>query len=452
MRTPQQESGSLSQPTDLHPPQEPRLRCPPTPPPELLSTVDQAATSDAHKDNEGDDVPPVSADRMPVSGLAAIRSWNPYMTPDRDENNVSQHASGTVSLDLNQTVGLGINGGVELDRTRHEGCLFDRAAPELVDAATASGSVHTNAESCEKSVQTETIAEMAGDQNSPSNSSKESNSHISQPTSQSGSMAGTADPTELRGPCELGDITQASMKVSETPPFTLSTKRLYPYYPSSFLRPGSKFYGTQQSDNQVYKVDVQILTLSVPESSLTGYLRICGLTEDHPTLTTFFTGEIIGGPFHKYGFQTQHQSWGATELTDLQHWAQFHAWRQLNKTTRDDAHSELPGPKSTSFVSNVGRLCRRGSNSSNFHKRTEQMPKSALPVQPILPDYQYDTETNPGWWRQPHVFMRWKEWFLVPDHRVTTIPGASFEGFYYICFSQVDGNIHGVYFHGKSKK
>lgn len=48
--------------------------------------------------------------------------------------------------------------------------------------------------------------------------------------------------------------------------------------------------------------------------------------------------------------------------------------------------------------------------------------------------------------------MRWKEYFLVPDHRVKTINGASFEGFYYICFNQVTGGIEGIYFHAKSEK
>jgi hypothetical protein len=31
------------------------------------------------------------------------------------------------------------------------------------------------------------------------------------------------------------------------------------------------------------------------------------------------------------------------------------------------------------------------------------------------------------------LFMRWKEQFLVPDHRVRSINGASYAGFYYIC-------------------
>ena len=54
--------------------------------------------------------------------------------------------------------------------------------------------------------------------------------------------------------------------------------------------------------------------------------------------------------------------------------------------------------------------------------------------------------------QRENVFMRWKEHFLVPDHRVRTISGASFEGFYYICFNQVSGNISGIYFHAKSEK
>jgi hypothetical protein len=56
------------------------------------------------------------------------------------------------------------------------------------------------------------------------------------------------------------------------------------------------------------------------------------------------------------------------------------------------------------------------------------------------------------WMQKEHLFMRWKEYFLVPDHRVRTISGASFEGFYYISFNQVSGGIEGIYFHAKSEK
>lgn len=112
-------------------------------------------------------------------------------------------------------------------------------------------------------------------------------------------------------------------------------------------------------------------------------------------MTTFFEGEIIGT---KHTFQTRNEAWGATEKTDMHHWSRFAAWRPLAKQA-----------KRTDFTYR------------NFAQRE-------------------------------HVFMRWKEYFLVPDHRVRTISGASFEGFYYICFNQVAGTVSGVYFHAKSER
>ncbi|KAL2818262.1 vacuolar import and degradation protein-domain-containing protein [Aspergillus granulosus] len=177
--------------------------------------------------------------------------------------------------------------------------------------------------------------------------------------------------------------------------YEFSNIRLLPNYTSSFLRPGSKFTGTQQSDRQVYNVDVEIKHVDMAESYLCGYLRIQGLTEDHPTLTTFFEGEIIGT---KHTFKTRNESWGASEKTDMHHWARFPAWRPLAKQAK-------------------------------------------------RPDFTYRDFAE-----RDHIFMRWKEHFLVPDHRVRTISGASFEGFYYICFNQVEGTVSGIYFHAKSEK
>ncbi|KAJ5956739.1 hypothetical protein N7501_011018 [Penicillium viridicatum] len=173
-----------------------------------------------------------------------------------------------------------------------------------------------------------------------------------------------------------------------------SSVRLLPKH-TSFLRSGSKFAGTQQSDRQVYNVDVEIKHVNMAESYLCGYLRIQGLTEDHPTLTTFFEGEIIGT---KHTFQTRNEEWGASEKTDLHHWSRFPAWRPLAKQAK-----------------------RADFTYRNFAQRE-------------------------------HIFMRWKESFLVPDHRVRTISGASFEGFYYICFNQIEGTVSGVYFHAKSER
>lgn len=44
------------------------------------------------------------------------------------------------------------------------------------------------------------------------------------------------------------------------------------------------------------------------------------------------------------------------------------------------------------------------------------------------------------------IYMRWKEHFLVPDHRLRNVNGASFEGFYYICYQRSTNEIKGYYF------
>lgn len=123
-------------------------------------------------------------------------------------------------------------------------------------------------------------------------------------------------------------------------------------------------------------------------------LTCIGLTEDHPTLTTYFEGEIIGS---KYTFLTQHQDWGSTDKVDLQHWNKFEAFKPLKAKAKRGLH----------------------------------IPHVA---------------------QRENIFMRWKEHFLVPDHRVRTLSGASFEGFYYICFNQLEGKVDGIYFHAKSEK
>ncbi|KAI0432494.1 vacuolar import and degradation protein-domain-containing protein [Xylaria sp. FL1042] len=194
--------------------------------------------------------------------------------------------------------------------------------------------------------------------------------------------------------------------------FDYSNIRIFPMSPSSYLRPGSRFHGTQQSERQVYDVQVEIKYVDLRESFLCGYLKIqgkfpaalannhgafcTGLTEDNPTLTTYFEGEIIGG---RYDFLTKHEGWGATEKIDLNHWGKFAAFRPYSKQVRKGVAVSIP----------------------NLAQRE-------------------------------NIFMRWKEHFLVPDHRVTSINGASFEGFYYICFNQKEGSVSGIYFHSKSEK
>ena len=155
------------------------------------------------------------------------------------------------------------------------------------------------------------------------------------------------------------------------------------------FRPGACFTGVQKSKNQCYQVTVDLKDVSLSNSHASGYIKIKGLTEELTELTTFFDAEIIGS---QYSFLTR--KWDADEKIDRMHWLRF------------------PGFKEDSF---------------NTEKHS----------------YEF---TN-----QPYIFMRWKEHFLVPDHKITTVNGASFAGFYYACFETATGTITGFYFHQNSE-
>lgn len=174
------------------------------------------------------------------------------------------------------------------------------------------------------------------------------------------------------------------------------------------LYPASQFRGVQRSGNTSYDVTVEIVSVNMQDSTLGGYLSIRGLTSEWPELTTYFDAEIIG---RQHRFVTKR--WGATEADDIRHWTRFPAFRML-VPNQDDLNAP----------------------------------------------FEHDN--------LPVVFMRWKERFLVPDHRIETVDGASFAGFYYVCVSmQSDypvtdndtglsnaphtGQMSGYYFHTGSE-
>ncbi|KAG8929962.1 hypothetical protein FRC01_003473 [Tulasnella sp. 417] len=144
------------------------------------------------------------------------------------------------------------------------------------------------------------------------------------------------------------------------------------------LYPGATFAGTQKSGRNNYEVTVTVLDVDFVTSQLSGYLKIKGLTDDWPELTTYFDAEIIG---ERYGFLTTQPDLGATETEDMTHWGRFPAFRSLK--------NEMRRPNLTI---------------SDRHREKKGV-----------------------------VFMRWKERFLVPDWKVRDINGASFAGFYYVC-------------------
>ncbi|KAJ3175496.1 GID complex subunit 4, VID24 [Geranomyces variabilis] len=154
---------------------------------------------------------------------------------------------------------------------------------------------------------------------------------------------------------------------------------------------GSRFAGEQKSGRSSYDVTVEIQHVDMRNSFLCGYLSIKGLTDDWPDLCTFFEGEIIGP---KYSFLTR--KWDADEDIDVQHWTRFPAFKDFQTEFNKDG-------------------------------------------------FTYDFEEN------DIIFMRWKEHFLVPDHRIKAISGASFAGFYYIAYQKSTGTITGLYFHHNSE-
>lgn len=160
----------------------------------------------------------------------------------------------------------------------------------------------------------------------------------------------------------------------------------------TLLYNGSRFTGYQKSKGNSYDVEVVLQHVDHANSYLCGYLKIKGLTEEFPTLTTFFDGEIIS---KKHPFLTR--KWDADEDVDRKHWGKFMSFYNFSKTF----------------------------NADNF-------------------DFDELDKTD-------YVFMRWKEHFLVPDHTIKDISGASFAGFYYICFQKSTASIEGYYYHRSSE-
>ena len=163
-------------------------------------------------------------------------------------------------------------------------------------------------------------------------------------------------------------------------------------YPEiSKLSPGAMFQGVQKSGKNTYDVSVEVVAVDMKESNLCGYLTIKGLTTDWPNLVTFFEAEVIGD---KYLFNTR--KWNADYLIDKQHWSMFPAFKEFSHLLDNE-------------------------------------------------DQNYDFTNS------DYLFMRWKERFLVPDHKIKNISGASFAGFYYIVFQKSTGCISGLYYHSNSE-
>ncbi|XP_063328741.1 uncharacterized protein gid4 [Pelmatolapia mariae] len=191
---------------------------------------------------------------------------------------------------------------------------------------------------------------------------------------------------EYRGTTRSACPSSASL----VPPAPINTHQ--PGVATSLLYSGAQFRGYQKSKGNSYDVEVVLQHVTVEDSYLCGYLKINGLTEEYPTLTTFFAGEMIS---RKRPFLTR--KWDADEDVDKKHWSKFKAFCKYARNFNSD-------------------------------------------------DFDYDALEN-----SDYIFMRWKEQFLVPDHTIKDISGASFAGFYYICFQKSTATIEGYYYHRSSE-
>ncbi|KAJ3369653.1 GID complex subunit 4, VID24 [Allomyces arbusculus] len=162
------------------------------------------------------------------------------------------------------------------------------------------------------------------------------------------------------------------------------------FLPGLSLHPGAEFVGTQCSGQVNYRVEITLKDIDWEAGRLAGFLRIHELTNT-PMITTFWDGEILDGVRHS--FVTN--QWGANTQTDLDHWSRFQGFDRI---------------------------------APSFNTANER----------------YDYKS------QRLVYMRWKERFLVPDHKAQ-IDGASFVGFYYICMDREKQHISGFYCHKNSE-
>ncbi|KAI9292609.1 hypothetical protein K502DRAFT_278915, partial [Neoconidiobolus thromboides FSU 785] len=166
--------------------------------------------------------------------------------------------------------------------------------------------------------------------------------------------------------------------------------------PLSLLKPGSVFSGVQKSGTDEYPVTIEVQSVDIERSKFCGYLSIQNLTEEFPSVSTYFESEIIGD---RYSFITN--KWESDYQNDMEHWTKFSESKQEN-----------------CILNTVLNEHKDDINNVKFN--------------PINKDF---------------IYMRWKEMFLVPDHKVKNIEGISFCGFYYICFNVSTGNIQGYYYH-----
>lgn len=203
---------------------------------------------------------------------------------------------------------------------------------------------------------------------------------------------------------------------------------LYGFYP------GSIFRGVQGSSHRPHQVNIEITDTSALEREglFYGFLTIQELTKELPTLTTFFKAEILnpvnatrrikGHPRTSVALQGRSwktKKWDATDEVDFHYWSGLAGFRECCDFPTGASTEALDRTKLDQYF--------RAFFASEFQD-LDHVPIPGLRV-------------------SRYIFMRWKELFLCPNHKVSSIPGASFDGFYYMCYDRETHTIKGTYYH-----
>lgn len=192
-----------------------------------------------------------------------------------------------------------------------------------------------------------------------------------------------------------------------------------------------------------FDVLVKIEKVDWPTLSLEGFLTIFNLTQDYCRLTTYFTGQIIDNRLHS--FETK--AWRATADSDLMHWSRFAPFAPYIPALKDQLKLDSDNlgvveqgraslwrfPFARHHLSPTPNTAIFPLNEHVNNINGQRAATSLLPLDPL---------------NDTHVYMRWKELFLTDPHpQPTTLCGASYDGFYYVCWCRANKSIDAFYYH-----
>uniref|UniRef100_A0A5K3EGM4 DUF3444 domain-containing protein n=1 Tax=Mesocestoides corti TaxID=53468 RepID=A0A5K3EGM4_MESCO len=181
----------------------------------------------------------------------------------------------------------------------------------------------------------------------------------------------------------------------------LGPSPLFPIYTTnSCLHTGAHFMGSLISRCKKYAVDVTLLTINLSAKSICGFMKVEKTNKDSETLEnvangkptiSYFDGEIIS---RQFPFVTG--KWGATIETDTNHWNELNVMARFPNYYRDNFdYSQL----------------------ENFD----------------------------------HVYMRWKEKFILGESSKADEKKPP-TGFYYICLQKSTGELTGYFYNKASER